>query len=372
MSVKKVFIIFIILLVLAGGTLVVYNLFLKNRGNAPAQRETSFPETELSLKINAVSKEKALAPAIGEDGKTIKYYLQKNGLVFSSSFDGSNIETLSTNELKDLSKIIWSPDAKKVIGILGSAAAKKYFYDHETKKAVLLNENIQLIAWAPSSQKIAYHYETPDGQYNNINIANPDGTNWRSIFQTRLTDLIIQWPSPDKIYIFNKPSGSTQSSLFAIDPDSGDFAKILSDLYGLAAKFSPDGQKMIYASTEQNGKNLKLYVAQADGNQLKELPLKTLPEKCVWSLDNETLFCAVPQQFSEHAVWPDDYNLGRISISDDFYIINANSLQKTKIAGPGTAQSFDAQNLILSPNGDYLFFINKKDGLVYNIKLELQ
>lgn len=372
MSVKKILVIFIILLILAGGALVIYNFVIKKTGNAPAQRQAAFPETELNLKISVLNKEKAFALSIGDDDKTIKYYLEKNGLVFSSAFDGSNSQALSTNELPGLSEVIWSPDKKKVIGIFSGITPKKYFYDYQTKKSVLLNESIKSIDWAPSSQKIVYHYETSDDQYNNISIANPDGSNWRAIFQTRLTDLVVKWPSPDKIYIFNKPSGLTKSSLFAIDSNSGNLSNILSDLYGFSPKWSPDGQKILYQATDQNGKNLKLYVAFSDGTQQKELPLQTLAEKCVWSLDSQTLFCAVPQQLSEHAIWPDDYSLARVSVSDDFYIINTGSLQKTKIAGSDTSQSFDAQNLILSPSGDYLFFVNRKNELIYGIKLELQ
>ena len=371
MKAKKIFIIVLVLFLLASGALVIYNFVIKKAGNAPAKRETTFPETELSLKIKSISKEGAFALAIGEDNKTIKYYLEKSGLVMSSAFDGSNLKSLSTNELPGLSEIIWSPDRKKVIGIFSSITPKKYFYDFQTEKSVLLNESIKSIAWAPSSEKIVYHYETSDGQYDNISTANPDGSAWRAIFQTRLTDLVVKWPAADKIYIFNKPSGLSKGSLFAIDPILGNFSKILSDLYGLSPKWSPDGQKMIYQTTDQNGKNLKLYIAQADGSQQKEMPIKTLVEKCVWSSDNETLFCAVPQQLSEHAVWPDDYSLARVSVSDDFFIINTGSLQKTKIAGSDTSQSFDTQNLILSPSGDYLFFVNRKNDLIYNIKLEL-
>jgi len=164
----------------------------------------------------------------------------------------------------------------------------------------------------------------------------------------------------------------TKGSLYAVEASSGNFTKILENLYGLSVAWSPDGQKMIYQTTDQNGKNLKLYVANADGSQQKELPVQTLAEKCAWSLDNQTLFCAVPQELSAYAVWPDDYFMARVAISDDFYIVNIDSLAKTKIAGSDTTQSIDAQNLILAPGGDYLFFINRKTHLINVIKLELQ
>ncbi|OGZ33571.1 MAG: hypothetical protein A2Y98_01390 [Candidatus Portnoybacteria bacterium RBG_19FT_COMBO_36_7] len=369
MTKKKFFIIILVLFLLTSGALVVYNFFLKN-GNAPAENETGFPENELNLKITAISHEKVLAPAIGEDNKTIKYYLEDSGRVSSLAFDGSNEESISGNSLPGLSEVIWSPDRKKVIGIFSTITPKKYFYDYRTKKSILLNESIKSIAWAPSSEKIAYQYETSDGLYNNIGVADPDGTSWRAVFQTRLTDLVVAWPAADKICFFNKPSSQTAGSLFAIDPDSGAFTKILSDLYGLDIKWSPDGQKMVYQTTDQNGKNLKLYVAYSDGSQQKEMPVQTLAEKCAWSFDNQSIYCAVPQQFSQYAIWPDDYNFNRVSLIDDFYIINTASLAKTKIAGSDTAQSFDAQNLILAPGNDYLLFINRKNRLLYNIELD--
>jgi hypothetical protein len=369
MTTKKIFIIILVLFLLTSGALVVYNLFLKNTNNAPAKREVSFPQGELNLKINQLSKEKALAPAIGEDNKTVKYYYQ-NGPVFSSSFDGSAQETISDNKLPGLLEINWSPDRKKVIGIFQGAPEKKYYYDFETKKSTLLNESIESLAWAPSSEKIAYHYITADNKYDNINIADPDGNSWHAIFQTRLTNLIVKWPSADKIYIYDKPSGLTQGSLYTIDPESGSFATILADIYGLDVSWSPDGQKMLYTATDAKGKNLKLYIAAADGSQQKEMPFQTLIKKCVWEADSQTVFCAVPQQFSQYAVWPDDYELNRVAVTDDMYIINTATLQKTKIAGSSTAQSFDAQNLILAPNNDYLFFVNTKDGMIYSLKLE--
>lgn len=367
MTKKKLFIIVLILFVLAGASLAVYNFLLKNK-NAPGQNLI----TEKSLKITKINEEEIFALNLGEDSQTIKYYLKNNGHVFKSRFDGSNLQTISLTDLNDLSKILWSPDGKKVIGFFDRGGSiKKYFYDYEAEKSILLNENIKSIAWSPDSQKIVYQYQTADGQYNNISIADPDGTNWRTLFQTRLENLEVFWPLPDKIYILNKPSGNTQGSLFAIDVSSGNLNKILSDLYGLAVSWSPDGQKIIYQTTEQKGKNLKLYVALADGSQAKQLPVSTLVEKCVWSKDSQIIFCAVPQKISESAVLPDDYILKRLIFQDDFFLVDTAAQKETKIAQSGTEQSFDASSFLLSPEEDYLFFINQRDGLLYNIKLNL-
>jgi flagellar basal body-associated protein FliL len=56
MNAKKIFIIILVLFLLTSGALVVYNFFLKST-SAPAQREATFPEKVLNLKINAISQQ---------------------------------------------------------------------------------------------------------------------------------------------------------------------------------------------------------------------------------------------------------------------------------------------------------------------------
>ena len=94
-----------------------------------------------------------------------------------------------------------------------------------------------------------------------------------------------------------------------------------------------------------------------------------MADKCVWSKDDRTVFCAVPQQISENAVWPDDYYKGLTIVNDDFYKINLETGEKTKIAGSQEGYGYDAQELFLSPKEDYLFFVNRRDGLLYILKL---
>lgn len=368
MNTKRFFIIALILFILAGGSLVAYNFFLKDKGG-PAPKNG---DGELNLKPKLISQERIFAPTISENGQTIKYYAVSNGKVLQSTFDGSDTETISNVSLAGLVKIIWSPDKKKVISFFDKQGTiTKYFYNYSTKTNVGLNGSIKGVTWSPDSQKIAYQYQSADGSNNNVSVANPDGTNWKNIFQTRLTDLVMEWPSPGKISARSKPSGTSKGFLFTLNSQSGEFSKVLDNIYGLSVKWSGDGQKLIYQETDKDGKNLKLYSAQSDASQLKEMPLITLPEKCVWSGDNQYIFCAVPQKITENAVWPDDYFMGKIAIRDDFYMVNLATNEKTKIAQSTDEQSFDAQDLLLSPQEDYIFFINRKDGFLYSIKLEL-
>jgi Tol biopolymer transport system component len=268
-------------------------------------------------------------------------------------------------------KIIWSPDKEKIIGIFNeNNKIKKYFYNYASSQSALLNEKIGYIAFSPDSKKIAYQFSDPASEQSNISVANPDGTNWKNIFKTRLDGLIVEWPNKEKISLRLPVSGLAQGMLYTINPETGDFTKILSDIFGLNIKWSPKADKILFSSTDSNGKNPHLILADEKGINTKDLKLGGLVDKCVWSNDDRTIFCALPQEISENATWPDNYYKGLVILDDDFYKINLETGAKTKIAGSSDEAGYDAQELFLSPKEDYLFFINRRDGLLWSLKTQ--
>lgn len=368
---KKILIILIILLILVAGTLAVYNFFFKKEAPLAEKEEKTEETTKPSpaAKIKAISSEPILAPVV--DGQKIRYYLAESGNVFESNFDGSDLERISSNILQGLKYILWSSDKNKVIGIFEKdGEIKKYFYDYQTKKSVLLNQNIQWLTWSPDSRQIAYQYYNPQTEDNFISLANPDGLEWQNIFKTRMKDLIIEWPTQNRVSVRTRPSGLAQSELYILNPSTSAFQKVLGGIYGLSALWSPAGEKILFSQTNNDGRNLKLKTAGQNGQILKELDILTLPEKCVWGQDERFIFCAAPRTLPSQVVLPDDYYKGAFSTIDDFYKINTETNQKTLLIEPEqTEGDYDAIQLLLSAQEDYLFFVNKKDGLLYSLKL---
>lgn len=373
---KKIFVIAFILLVLLTAALVVYNLFFKDKEIDPNLTPTPSAGAEISPGVfaqgalRAISKEKIMAPAIGKDGQTVKYYSRQTGRVFESDFLGQELKEISDTDLKNLIKIVWSPDGEKVIGVFSeNNQTKKYFFDYETRQSAELNSSVGWVVFSPDSKNIVYQYNDPATGQSNISVSSPDGSNWRNVFKTRMEDLIVEWPSREKISIRTRVSGLAQGLLYAIEEKTGNFYKILSDTFGLSVNWSPKADKVLFSYTDSNGRNPQLVLSDEKGEKTKKLNLKGIADKCVWSKDNLTVFCALPQSFSDLDVWPDDYYKGLIVLNDAIYKIDLETDQKTKIAGSLDQAGFDAQDLLLSPKEDYLFFINQKDGLLYSLKL---
>jgi Tol biopolymer transport system component len=383
---KKFLIIVIVILVVVLVGLLVYNFVIKKQispqggeGGLPSGEEgqgqgggEEQTQPRAQRKIKAISQEPVFAATINASKNAIVYYLRSNGNVWQIDFDGSNPAQISSSNLENLIKVLWSPDKNKVITIFQDNLENisKFFYDYATAKALPLNKYINYVTWSPDSKKIAYQYQNDATGDNNINTANPDGSKFNAIMNTRMKNLIVEWPQGAEIFLREKPSGLVQSSLYALNPLTKAFNKIIADAYGFSTKWSIKGDKILYSKTNQEGEGIRIYIANRNGSNEKALDVFTLAEKCVWSQDTRYIYCAIPRNISEAKLLPDDFYKGTFIGNDEFYKININTSEMTNVLeGEQITDIYDAIELFLSPNEDYLFFVNKGDGLLYAIKL---
>lgn len=391
---KKILIVLIIILILALIAYLVYNFFLKK----PAEEEEEepgpgeFPEGEEAevvpgeegevveiaptpeLKIKPISNEKVLSPTLSADKTKVIYYRQRNGNVWQSAFDGSGLTRISSAVLEDLVDIIWSPDKAKVISVYQNnlGVITKHAYDYGTGKASFLNTLIQEIDWSPASDKILFQYTNEAEDNNHLGISNPDNSDWQNVHQLEMKDVNLDWLGTEtEIAFYEKPSGLVPSSLFLFNLLTEELATVLSEVYGMAVKWSPQGDKFILTKTNDEGKNLLLYVSLKDGSTEASINISTFVEKCVWSQDNRSIFCAIPKNISGNEILPDDFYKGIFVSDDDFWKINLETAETTNLIEPWERGEgiYDAVKLFLSPLEDYLFFVDKKDGLLYSIEL---
>jgi len=182
--------------------------------------------------------------------------------------------------------------------------------------------------------------------------------------------LIVEWPRSSEIFLRERPSGLAPSSLYSLDTLSGGFSKKLSNIYGLSIKWSADGKRFLYSKTDSKGKNISIYTSEVGVYNEKAIQVATLAEKCVWSQDPRIIYCAVPKIIGNNYVLPDDFYKEKFYSEDEFWKINIETKETSKIIEDYEINElYNASDLFLSPEEDYLFFTDKKNGLLYSIEL---
>ncbi len=395
---KKILIIIVVILVLVLAGLLVYKFLIKKGIIGPGQ-EGKFPEggqlpsgqegqpgggtggegagggeitPQPEIRIKAISSEAVYAPTITADKSQVIYYVRSNGNIWQSNFDGSNLIQVSSNALENLINALWSPNKDKTITIFqdGLGNVTKYYYEISTSRALPLNKYTQDLSWSADGKKIAYQYYNKATGDNTISISNPDGSGYSIILKTRLKDLLVYWPKGTEIYLQERPSGLVPSSLYSLNPNNKLFNEIISNVYGLSGKWSADGSKIMYSKTGSGGKNIVIYTASRNGLNEKATEINSFTEKCAWAQDLRYIYCAIPKNLNEAEVLPDDFYKGTFLADDDFYKINMETGEKIKLLDDSQLKElYDANEVFLSPQEDYLFFINKVNGLLYSIKL---
>jgi hypothetical protein len=88
----------------------------------------------------------------------------------------------------------------------------------------------------------------------------------------------------------------------------------------------------------------------------------------VWSKNNKNVYCAAPTNIEKNVLMPNDYLNNKIFTKDFFWKVNMETFKKEKIIDEKyIKEDLDATNMLVSPNEDFLFFINKKDGGLFRI-----
>lgn len=232
-------------------------------------------------------------------------------------------------------------------------------------KGSFLPENISDLSLSPNTTKIFYLFNLDESA---IGVIYELQTNSKiQIFNSPFTEWLSFWPNDKMITLTTKPSANVPGYMYAINPDKKDFNKILGGINGLTTLTSPNGKLVLYSNN-----NLSLNVFDIDTGNSNILGLKTLPEKCVWGMASDIIYCAVPKYLNQ-GNYPDSWYQGEISFSDEIWKIDIENGTTSMILDPITiegGEEIDGIKLNLDENENYLFFVNKKDSYLWEIKLK--
>ena len=228
-----------------------------------------------------------------------------------------------------------------------------------------LPENISDVSISSDGSKMFYLFGSGDGA-TGVTFAFSSNAKVQ-VFDSPFTEWLSQWPKSSMITVTTKPSAQVPGFMYAINPDKKDFNKILGGINGLTTLGSPDGKMVLYGDS-----SLTLNIFNLDSGSSESIPLKTLPEKCVWNSSSDALYCAVPK-FINQGEYPDAWYRGEVSFSDDIWKIDIKSGNTTLLLNPASVENgaeIDGIKLTLDEKEDYLFFLNKKDSYLWEMSLK--
>jgi hypothetical protein len=319
--------------------------------------------------ISAISSKEASDPWTSKENKIIRYLCKTEGNIYQIDTK-TKTEDLSTSFTPNLIKILWSPNGYHLINVFkeeGSGIINKYSYNLITTENIKLGGNLKYVTWSPDGEKIAYHYYDPKTENGFISIADPDGKNWQNLTPVSSTDFKVEWPLKDKIsFTALTPPNTVTSDFNIINPETGESPKpILQNKYGLGTLWSPSGTKLLFSSAAASGGVPRLYVLN-EALEQKALNVESLAEKCVWSKTEKIIYCAVPNNNLSGINLPQDWYSTNFIGQDIFIQVNIETGEKKRIS---EEENYDATNLSLSPEEDYLYFINKESRFLYELRL---
>jgi len=330
----------------------------------------SSPDLKLK-KISAISDEPVLAPVFVKEQSNIKYYSKKDGRVFQIEFDGSEKSTVSDKELLGLYNVFWSPEKNRVISRFFVEGGLSYSsYDYSDRTGYSLGRNFENINWY-NNQKILYTYKTADGK-RTLNIADFDGKNWIKLVDLNFINTRFEpIPMTGLISFWNQGNGFEETALKTISILGKDEKIIFQGKFGADYLWSPDGNSILVSHlTERGTSKIQLGVTNSKGGEYKNVLAPTIVSKCVWSNDNQNVFCALPGNIPEEMVMPNDYFANRFQTIDTFWKIDTKTGEKSRILELDEQKKLpqvDAIDPFLNEDESFLFFTNRKDGKLYRL-----
>lgn len=324
-------------------------------------------------KMLALTDEEVLAPALNEDSTGIKYYSKKDQGFYEITFSGEIRNLLLKKDLPGIEGIFWSPNRKQAIFKFVSVGTDPHFtlFNFETKKGTPLKNNLDSVYWH-NDDKIIYKYYDPAKKERTLNMADPDGTNWKKLADLEFRNLSVSpIPKSGEISFWQSPDAYNESVLRSTSLVSGETKVLFQGKFGADFLWNPEGSSLILShSNERAGKKIQLGLINNNGGEYKNLEIPTFVSKCAWSRDGKTIYYAQPGSIPENSILPNDYLSGKFNTIDTFWKINLQNGEKIRLIDlEKIPERVDAKDLFLSLDESGLFFTNRSDGKLYRINL---
>jgi hypothetical protein len=304
----------------------------------------------------------------------IQYLDRATGHMYESRIDTLGSERTTNTTIPRVLEALWVADGQTILRYLDAEGRLITFSASTTSSTEdgganlsgrFLESDITALAVRPDGKKIFY---LVSGTGSTVGYeANPDGSGRRAIFESPLREWKVEWPAAPYITLATKASGGANGTAFVLNPSTSALKKIVDTLPGLMVRLAKDGNVAFITSTDAG--YAQTWFTDMRTGLYGNSALEALPEKCV-SAEDEVWFCGSAQS-DPGQLLPDAWYQGRFSFNDDIWATRrgydfVEFIARTSENVPG---GLDLVNPTLSPDEEYLVFMNKKDLSLWSLRL---
>lgn len=306
------------------------------------------------------------APAAPQVEHTeIRYVERKSGNVYMYDSSNQSITRIGNQTLPGIEAASWTADGSVALlrflskDTAGNEDEETYVLTVASGEGYFLEPGLSEVFVTGSSTIVTL---LPNSNGSIATAARVDGAEPKTLFSSLLASIHLL-PAGSNFAAYTKPSASLEGYGFSINGKTGAFERIVGPLRGLTLLPSPSGKLFLYSGF--SGGTLRAALIDPITRATTELPLAAMPEKCVWSHDERTIYCAVPR--ATPSGWPDTWYQGTVQLSDRIWKIDLDARAAALVLDPETVAQvkIDGVALTLDPQDDYLIFTNRTDGSLW-------
>jgi hypothetical protein len=307
-------------------------------------------------------------PEVVNTDIAVRYIDRQSGNVYQYLANARSLTRISDKTLPGIQEASWLPDGSMaLVRFLSDTSASEtldtYALPADGSDGYFLAQNLDE-AKVIGSNSVFTLSAGVNGSIGTV--AQMNGANASTIFSSPLSSIVV-YPAGNGFIAATKAASELDGYAFSVNPNTGTFTPILGPLRGLTILPSPSGQEVLYSYTD--GSEYHMGVFTLSTGAVTSLPLATLAEKCVWTNDSSALYCGIPTSFTGNL--PDDWYQGAVSFTDRIWRIDLHTRLATLVVDPSQdgKTAIDVVNPTLDAGGQLLVFRNKKDSSLWAYSL---
>ncbi len=304
--------------------------------------------------------------------KVLFYQAQKFFTVDPYSGERKSVGAYPFTEVQ---KFVWDLSGNKaIVKDLG----EYYIFDFRSNLTKKFPDKIDIAIWNRQGDKVIYKNYNTQTHQRQIKVADTDGNNKMVAVDNlpyRRIEMTLQ-PRTDRFCYFPSPDARVKGRLFCQNLDGSNLQEWGGN-YGQDYLWSPAGEKILTSfAKDETGSQLVLGVMNKNGGEFHGLAFPTTVRKCVWSKDGVNVYCALLGNIPTVVMLPNFWQEKSFDSVDTFWKINTETGKKSRLVEVEKMKQgdkellFDTTNLLLDPEEEFLFFIDRRQGDLWRIKIK--